>query len=262
MKLKIFSAILLALSATFGAIAQDMAAPVSKVEKDEIISSIINGYSNWGRVSLTGKLTSSMLPATATVKVYMEKDKLTLISVAAPLLGEVARIELDKDYLLVVNKWSKKYVTVATSDIERIYPGVQADLQNLLLGRITIMGKGSLTKRTGEDVDVYDIGQGDMMIVPSVKYQPEGASYAYVVSGPETLLSQFLMLTEDGENEMTCYFDWKGNAMTMEFMGYTSSFGFEGKIAFGDPSWGAKPMDRFELTSKYSLSTLRGILQM
>ena len=242
--------------------AQEIPTPIGKKEKEKIIDTIVKDYSNWGRVSLTGKLSSPMLPATATVKVFMEKNKLTLISVAAPLLGEVARIELDSDYLLVVNKWSKKYVKVQTADLERIYPGAQSDLQNLLLGRITVMGKGSLGKRSGDDVEIYDIGQGDMMIVANEKYQPEGASYAYVVGGVEYLLSQFIMLTDNGGNELNCYFDWTSDGMAMEFIGYSDKFSLEGKITFGAPAWGAKPIDRIELTSKYSETSIRNILQM
>lgn len=235
--------------------------PIAKKEKEKLIEKIVDGYSNWGKVSLTGKLTSDMLPASATVKVYMEKDKLTLISVSAPVVGEVARIELDSDNLLIVNKWSKKYAVVPVSELEKMYPGVQTDLQNLFLGRITIMGKGSLGKRSGNDVEVYNLGNDGMMIVPVEKYQPAGASYAYIVEGIDAVLEQFLLLTDDGSNQLNCYFDWKSSGMGMEFAGYTESFNLTGRIVFNAPAWGANSFGRFEMSSKYTQTSIRNILQ-
>lgn len=259
---KIISAIMFFLCMQ-AAYAQEMPAPLDKKEKNKVIETVVAPYSNWGRVSLTGKLSSDLLPATATVKVYMEKDNLTLISVSAPIVGEVARIELDHDNLLIVNKWSKKYLTITTGELESIYPDAQCDLQNLLLGRITLMGKGSLNKKSGNDVDVYNIGGGEMMIVPIKKYQPEGGTYAYVVSGLDMLLSQFIMMSEENNEEMNCSFQWgKDGKMTMDFSANANHFNLDGKISFDSPAWGANSFGRFELTSKYSPTTLRGILQM
>ena len=243
--------------------AQEMPTPLNKKEKTDVIETVVGKYSNWGKVSLTGKFSSDLLPTKATIKVYMEKDKLTLISISAIIFGEVARIELDKDNLLIVNKMTKKYTTVTTAELERVYPGAQADLQNLLLGRITIMGKGSLGKRSVDDVEIYKIGEGENMIVPIPKYQPEEGTYAYVVSGPQQLLSQFIMMNTETNDEMTCDFKWEvDGGMSMNMVALTNRFNLEGEITFGPPAWGASALERFELNDKYSRTSLKGILQM
>ena len=82
-----------------GATAQN---PIKGKDAGHIIESISDGYKNWSRAAWSGKLSTDILPLSATMKVYMEKGKLTLISVRAPFVGEVGRVEIDPDSVLIV----------------------------------------------------------------------------------------------------------------------------------------------------------------
>ena len=257
----LFITFLLGLTFSIGSQAQNMPEPISKKEKEQIIDRIVANYSNWGKVTLTGKMSSPMLPVTATVKVYMEKDKLTLISVAAPLVGEAVRIEVDQKEVLIVNKMNKTYAKVSMADVERYYPGAQADLQNLFLGRITVMGKGAIGKRSADDLDIYDLGDERWMLVPNVKYQPDGGSYAYVVKDPAYELSQFIMVGETYKGEVNCYFNWNNGGMDMDFSASGEGMSLEGNISLNSPSWGGSSFGRIELNSKFKQTSIQNLLR-
>ena len=107
---------------------------VDKKVKSTVIDSITAGYDSWTEVSMSGKLSSSILPVSPSVKIYMEKGKLVEISVSAFLVGEVARIEVDTKGALIVNKMNDTYTTVSNDRIESVCPGGLEVLQNLLLG--------------------------------------------------------------------------------------------------------------------------------
>ena len=68
----------------------------------------VKSYSNWGSVELNGKFRCSLLPISATVKIYMKKDKEIMASVRAPFVGEVARVEVAEDSVLIVNKMKQQ----------------------------------------------------------------------------------------------------------------------------------------------------------
>lgn len=241
---------------------QETDSPLPGKEKKTIIDAVTDNYTNWGKVVLNGKLSSSILPVSATVKVYMEKDNLTLISISAPLVGEAVRIELDKDNLLMVNKMTRKYAVVSVEKLEQVYPDAQKDLQNLLLGRVAIMGKGALSKKDYNEVEIYDIADDELMIVPNEKYQPQGAAYAYVLDKGSKKLKQFLLVTEEEGNEMACNYTWQPDGgLVFDFVGIGMGHTLDGAIKFNAPQWGGKPFERFEITSKYSQTSPFNLLR-
>ena len=144
-------------------------------EKKEIIEEISKDYKNWHRAAWSGKLSTDMLPVSATLKVFMEKDKLTMISVRAPFVGEVARIEADKDSILVVNKMKKRYYTHPLAELSQMVPDLTEDLQSLLLGRMFVVGSGQLDKHDTDKVTVFPTdSENCYMLLPDVPdYLPQ-----------------------------------------------------------------------------------------
>lgn len=149
-----------------GATAQN---PIKGKDAAHIIESISDGYKNWSRAAWSGKLSTDMLPLSATMKVYMEKGKLTLISVRAPFVGEVGRVEIDPGSVLIVNKMKHCYYRRSIADISQMSPDLTEDIQALLLGRMFVVGQGELSKKSADRVSIFPAsGEGCYMILPDV----------------------------------------------------------------------------------------------
>ncbi|MDE6011072.1 MAG: DUF4292 domain-containing protein [Muribaculaceae bacterium] len=164
--------LLLILTPLLSASAQDA---VTGKEEKQLIETLTEGYKNWNKAGWSGKLSADILPVSATLKVYMEKGKLTLISIRAPFLGEVGRIEADTDSVVVINKMKRRYYSRQTEDLSRMVPDLTEDFQSLLLGRMFVVGEGELDKKAAGSVTIFPASdEGCFMIVPDVPdYLPE-----------------------------------------------------------------------------------------
>lgn len=173
MKIKKYISILIILLVSIsGGKAQDA---VSLKEEKHIIDGITEDYKNWNCASWDGKLSTDILPLSVTLKVYMKRGDYTLISARAPFLGEVARVEIDKEALLIVNKMKKRYYRRSLEDISKVAPDFAEDVQALLLGRMFVVGSGQLDKRDADKVTLFPTSiEGEYMVVPAVPdYLPE-----------------------------------------------------------------------------------------
>lgn len=235
--------------------------PVAKSLRDEVVDSVVSGYSDWGRVSISGKFSSPMLPVSASVKIYMEKDKLTLISVTAPLVGEAARIEMDEENLLIVNKLNRTYTLIDIEDIEKLYPGGLKDIQSLLLGRVTLMGKGTIRKLNAGNVEIYDAPQDRWLIYPDV--QPEGVTYLFMVGKEGFRTTDFMLFADDDASQAQCRYSWRADGgCNVDFEATDSRMKFSGTLSLNAPLWGANAFDRFEITPRYNRVTAKELMKM
>ena len=99
--LNIFLSLLFIASATPRMAAQDNDGfqPVRLDEKAErkAAAKITAYYDDWKTVTLSGKLHIDGLPISPSAKIYMERGKKLVISLRAPLLGEVGTLEADSE---------------------------------------------------------------------------------------------------------------------------------------------------------------------
>lgn len=236
--------------------------PIGATESMEIIDSIAGSYFPWTEVSMSGKLSSPMLPLTASVKVYMVKDSLTLISISAPLIGEAARIEVDRERVLAVNKMSNKFATVRTEDIETVCPGGLAALQNLLLGRISLLGAGQLTAGDAENVKLYPLNETDLVLLPDQDLEDAPFVYFFNIDRSNLRLEKFTVLDQTGTNGLDWIYTWKNaEEKTIDLRAMLGNKGLEASLKLGRPDFSPKPMDRLKLTSKYKESDLKGLMR-
>lgn len=262
MKTKILTLILtlLALLPDSRAFAQEN--PLPKREAKSVLSKVIAGYSDWGRVELNGKISSSILPVSASAKIYMEKGKLIMISLRAPFVGEVARVEVNSDSLLIVNKMHKKYFKESMSRVDEIYPGSLTDLQSILLGRLTVMGTGSLRQNQFSALNLYDGGDGGFFAIPADAYQPESLRYGYTIDSAYKMTT--LMVTPvDADDVASVTYQWGSSGdYIMEINAMRGSRSFDAEFDLDTPSYGASPMKPFKLQGKYKKAkTLRDVLR-
>lgn len=153
------------------------------LDRDEtamVVNAITQGYNDWQTVSISGKLKMKGLPLSPSVKIYMEKDSLLIISFRAPFVGEAGRAEITSDSVLAVNRMKKVYFKESLQDFMKYYPGTVGDLQELILGRIMIPGNGSDLVSAQDDLEIY-IQEEELAVIPGEGLQVEGFGYGYLL---------------------------------------------------------------------------------
>lgn len=236
--------------------------PVDQTLKKEIVDSIAGRYYEWDRLSMSGKLSSPMLPISPSIKIYMEKGKLLIISAAAPIVGEVARIEIDNNEALIVNKWSDTYTTVSSDRIERICPGGLEAMQNLFLGRITILGSGELSAKNSDEIEIYSVDDLAWMILPNQDMENGSFVYVYFADAASCLLERFAVISADGLGNVESTYTWGKKDMTMNWSAEIGKGTLQATLKLNYPDASAKKISRIELGSKYRKVDPRGILKM
>lgn len=230
-------------------------------EAKKVLQSVVSGYSDWSRVELNGKVSSPLLPISATARIYMEKGKLVMISLRAPIVGEAARVEIDNDSILIVNKLKRKYCRYSLSSLEG-YPNAIGDVQSLLLGRLTVFNRGTLRSNVFNKMAVYAGDDRGYYAVPADDLQPKGGTYGYAIDSAYKLTT--FMLTAVNEEFMTTItYQWNSDNSYTETL--YAAFGektAEATLSFDTPKFGAGPMQPFVLTDRYRRASLREVLKM
>ena len=144
-------------------------------------------YATWktlvskGNVTLTagaGKTVSSSM------QMKMIAGRSISISVR-PLLGiEMARLYIANDEIIILDRYHKIYVREKASVLTSGVPVDINTLQDILLGRPHILGKGTFTAALAGDV-VLTADNGTVKLTPVEQY--EGFNYAYVFNADRNL---------------------------------------------------------------------------
>lgn len=236
--------------------------PVGKTLKEIIVDSVTENYTDWKAVAMSGKLSSPLLPLSPVVKVYMEKDSLLLISISVSLAGEVARIEIDPYKAIVVNKWKNTYATVEMEMVESFCPGGLTALQNLFLGRVTIIGEGQLSKRDCDKIEIYNTGDTSWTILPDQDLENSPFVYFYNISKKNMLPERFALLSQDGQNQADFFYRWTERNMILDIISRLNGLTFEATLQLNNPDTNPSCPGRFEPSSKYRKTDLRGVTKM
>lgn len=149
---------------------------------DAVIDNIVESYTPWQSVEFSGRLKCDRLPLSPSVKMYMVRDSLLQISVRAPLLGEVGRLNVTRDEVLVVNKMRRVYCSEPAESLFELWPSMLSDLQSVFLARVAVLGSGELDAKNSAVVDAGDDGEGNWIIVPQTDPGTLPFNYGYLVS--------------------------------------------------------------------------------
>lgn len=140
---------------------------------------LTGSWKAWRDVELGAKI-RLLSPAkfNAAGKVYMKRGE--WISVSVRMLGfEVATLWLDRDSVVAVDKFHKKYVSEPTASILGKAGLTIADVQDLLMGRAFIAGKGVATVGERKLFDLEDANNGWYMLP---RRQPADYTYGFLAS--------------------------------------------------------------------------------
>lgn len=253
---------------------------LGRKEEKRLIERIADSYTDWQRASWSGKLSSDRLPVSVTMKVYMEKGKLTMISLRAPLFGEVARVEIDPDSLVVANKMKHTYYSRQLSEISAMAPDLTEDVQALLLGRMFAIGCGQLGKSCADAVAIFPLqADSSYMVVPDVPdYLPQ-VVYGFATDA-DLRISTFAAAygrtevasepTPDNPDPGFSYepevqlqaditYSGKGAVARLEAIGRGQTY--TATLSAGETEWDGKPFDRIDL-SGYRRVAFRDVMRM
>ncbi len=221
---------------------------LSAKESVKIATSVARTYKNWDKLSMNGRLRMKGLPISPGVKVYMERGSLIVISLRAPLMGEVGRVELTRDSVLMVNKMSKKY---CAEDIRPYLGRLGADItnvQDLLLGRVFLLNAGTLSEGNAALVDVSTGASDTWIFTP--KGQDPRAEYGFTLfqDGKMLMAAAF---TTDLQNCATAEYGYEGKDTQVDIM---LKYGKkEARIAleFDAPDMKPNPIERVRINNKW-----------
>ena len=235
--------------------------PIAGAQKQTVVDSITAGYYDWQSISLSGKLSSSMLPLSPSVKIYMERDSLIVMSVSVPLMGEAMRMEVDPRQALVVSHLNNSYITLDMEQVEALCPGGLQAMQNLLLGRVNILGAGELTPANMDLVEIYDSNPDTWVVLPVQDLENAPYVYLYTVGRTDWLLDRFMVMTADGSGEVNCAYSWSAKNLTLDFTAEMGGNPMGATLKLNNPDSKPKPISRFKLNSGYRQTDLRGLLK-
>ena len=213
--------------------------------KADILKAMTADYKDWKTVELNGRITSIKFFIKPSVKLFMKRGESLMISVRVPLKGEVARLEADKDSVLVVNKLNNAYVRESLEQASKLADITLSDLQDVFIGRVFIAGKGTLTKKDGKRADLYADGDG-FLVVPSG--QPEDSMFRYGFNAYRDGRVSLLMVSsfmEDAFGQIG--YDYSGNGFGMELLVERKAKRFRLAVDFDAPKWGAKGFSPIEI---------------
>lgn len=215
-------------------------------ESMKLVNNILNRYTPWESVTFNGKLRTSMvnLPVTPTVKIYAVKDQLFQLSLSAPFVGEVGRLEVTPETLTVVNKLNKTYVRESMESLLGIYPGLIGDLQNLFLARAVVLGQGEFSLDNMSLMTLMPIEDDQWVMVP--EDTESHLKYGYVILPNGRTGAMFGYLEGKPQNVTVTYGYDGGMEMNIEV---DTGKGKEiaGSLDFSSVKWGGNRMSSINL---------------
>lgn len=229
--------------------------PIATERKKAIVDSIASTYTPWNTVSMSGKMSSSMFPISPSVKIYMERGKLVVISISVPIMGEVGRMEIDKKEAIAVNKTNNKYTAVDLQDLNAFCPGGLEALQNMILRRVTLLGSGELKKKDADKLEIYATDYGDWLLLPNQQMETEEYIYLYLLDMATLQADKFLVMNQEGDPVGECAYSDTKNGYTLTLSAKLKGRPMEMQLKLDNPDKAPKKIDRIALGNKYKKVT-------
>ncbi len=141
------------------------------VETTKLLEEIAQSYKEWETFSTSGKITiSGAMSFSTSMQLKMVHYKSISISIR-PILGiEVAKLYIDKDSAVIVNKYHKVYTTIELENLTNVLPVNIGSIQDILLSRAFLLESGTLTPDNIKKFNVKtQSGKSDFILSPRKK---------------------------------------------------------------------------------------------
>lgn len=227
---------------------------VSQLMTQEAIAvaadSIMSAYdAEWSDISMQGKLSFDGLPMSVSVRVYMKRGESVILSARAPFFGEVARVEVNKDSITLINKHTRCYNVQPLSGV--LGDRALQDLQDILLGQVAFPGHGRLTVDNAFLSQWIALPTSEVLLYPGPELQTAGTEYGFVLDSTDwQLLSFVLMLQKTGVVLETKYlYGDKGWTLGLEIS--LPKKKMQGEVQLTYPEYDGTPLEFTVLGPKY-----------
>lgn len=218
----------------------------------EATDTIIANYdAEWTDLSMQGKLSFEGLPMPVSVKLYMKRGESVILSARAPIFGEVARVEICQDSIVLINKHTRTYNVQPLSGLNVDSKAYLRDLQDILLGQVAFPGNGHITPEIAAQSQWIALLDDDALIYPSSTLQVEGTEYGFVMDSLCWQLKSFvLMLRKTGVVVETKYlYGEKGWTLGIEISLPKKKLGGEAQLSY--PDYNPTPLEFTAIGTKY-----------
>lgn len=258
--MKIYGKLLLlaaVIAVAFGASAQE---EMGRKERKEALKKITATYRTWDKVQIDGKVQTDMLPVSASVRIYMENDRLVDVSVRAPFVGEAARVRITTDSVLAINKIKRTYCSESIEDLMNILPVGLPDLQDILLARVFVAGKGELSSRNADDCVMLAFpGEEGMAILPPALESP-AVTYGFACSA-DGLLTSFVAMEQERNLAFDADFSYGYNETAIDAELQRGERSVGARLTYSSPDFKPKAMAAPSVGSGYKKVSPRQVIK-
>lgn len=227
----------------------DRQTQTSGADQQRMARLITASYTPWQTVELSGSLHADKLPLNPSVKILMEHNRMIQVSVRAPFVGEVVRIDVTTDSIIAVNKLKRAYWAESLNDAVKNMPLTVGALQDLLLERIFLLDAGTLSTSNYTRTNISH--EPDCwLVVPG--YQPlDGrVQYGFMVDDAGQLGATYIT-TETGSHTALCEYIPDKDKTKMEVSVETDGKLFFASLKLNEPKWGASLMKAPQIKHNY-----------
>lgn len=154
---------------------------------EQVLTDVAASYRSWNTYSTSGKLSiSGAMSFSTSMQLKMVHDKSVVISIR-PVLGiEVAKIYVDNDSAVVVDKIHKVYASVELDRFANILPMNIGAIQDILLSRAFTLNDGTLSTDNLKKFSITALPSGNGYAV-SPRKKADGFAYEFVLNNDKQM---------------------------------------------------------------------------
>lgn len=224
--------------------------------------SIIANYdSEWKDLSMQGKLSFTGLPMRVSVKVYMKRGESVILSARAPIFGEVARVEMNQDSIVFINKHSRTYNTQSFAGLTTDPQTYLCDLQDILLGEMAFPGRGHITRDLAEQSQWIVMPGDNTLVYPSKALQIAGTEYGFVMDATNWQLRSFVLMLQKPGIVIDTNYLYGESGWTLGLEISRNNKKMNGEVELSYPDYSPTPLVFTELGNKYRKVDVKDLMK-
>lgn len=222
---------------------------------------IANYDSEWTELSMQGRLSFTGLPMRVNVKVYMKRGETVILSARAPIFGEVARVEMNQDSIVFINKHSRTYNTQPFVGFASNPKAYLCDLQDILLGEVAFPGNGRISHDYAEQSQWIAMPGDNTLIHPSKSLQISGAEYGFVMDSSIWQLRSFVLMLQKPNIVVNTDYQYGDSGWTLGLGISINNKKMSGEVELSYPDYAPAPLGFTVLGNKYRKVDIKEVMR-
>ncbi|MDE6017395.1 MAG: DUF4292 domain-containing protein [Muribaculaceae bacterium] len=222
---------------------------------------IANYDSDWTDLSMQGRLQFDGLPMRVNVKVYMKRGESIILSARAPIFGEVARVEVNTDSIVLINKHTRCYNSQSISGLGVDAKAYLCDLQDIMMGQVAFPGHGRLTPEMALDSQWIAMKDDNALIYPYPDLQVAGTEYGFVMDSSCWQLRSFVLMLKRANVAIDTNYKYGQQGWTLGLEINLPKKKMNGEVELSYPDYQPNVLDFTNLDGKYRKVDIKQLLR-